>query len=512
MTAKWPVSVATDADLFVAKNALATTLASTITNSDTTISLTNTTNFPVAGGVIIDQEVIFYTGISGSDLTGCVRGSDGTSIAGHNAGVPVSATIIAFHHNGLMAEIEAIETYLWSNAVANPLLGNLAAAGYKITGLGAGSTNGDSLRYEQVIGQFLLLSGGTLTGALTINPVSNQLILGGVSAGYKTTISSTAPAADRTYTIPDAGANASFVMTEGNQEIAGEKTFTAATSIGKSGVQGLLSVYPTAATSGRLRFSASANTGNTTTEVFTAPQAAGRSYTIPDAGANASFVMTEGNQTVNGVKTFGSTIVGASSLNLLLTGGTLTGVTYFPDGTTADPSIAAGSNHGAGMYYVVGSGLRIAQNNKDMIDLTGSNASMRGTPNADSAAAGWIGEYVESGVGTTNFPASGTTGDLTSVSLSAGDWDVTVCVYVTGYNGLAFTEIGVSSTSGNSLAGLTPGTNVAISGPAGNYLTTGVSNFRVNISTTTTYYLKYYASYTGTTPTAQGRISARRVR
>lgn len=119
MAAKWPSSVATDADLFVAVNALATTLASTITNSDTTIPLTNTTNFPVAGAVTIDQEVIFYTNISGSNLTGCVRGSDGTSIAGHNAGVPVSATIVAFHHNGLMAEIEAIETYLNSLVLDN---------------------------------------------------------------------------------------------------------------------------------------------------------------------------------------------------------------------------------------------------------------------------------------------------------------------------------------------------------------------------------------------------------
>jgi len=119
MTAKWPTSVATDADLYVAKNALATTLASTITDIVTTIPLTNTTNFPVAGAVTIGQEIVFYTGISGSDLTGCVRGSDGTINAGHNSGVPVSATVVAFHHNGLMAEIEAIETYLNSLVLDN---------------------------------------------------------------------------------------------------------------------------------------------------------------------------------------------------------------------------------------------------------------------------------------------------------------------------------------------------------------------------------------------------------
>lgn len=34
--------------------------------------------------------------------------------------------------------------------------------------------------------------------------------------------------------------------------------------------------------------------------------AANRTFTIPDSGANASFVMSEGAQTINGVKTFGS--------------------------------------------------------------------------------------------------------------------------------------------------------------------------------------------------------------
>jgi hypothetical protein len=164
----WPSSVATDADLYVAVNALQTTLASTITNSATTISLANTTNFPTAGGVTIDQEVVFYTGISGSDLTGCTRGADGTSAAPHTAGVPVSHTIIAWHHNGLMYEIEAIESWLTTNVVANPAIGDIAMAGYTLTGLGAGTTAGESVRYEQLFGAFLPLSGGTLTGVLLL--------------------------------------------------------------------------------------------------------------------------------------------------------------------------------------------------------------------------------------------------------------------------------------------------------------------------------------------------------
>lgn len=43
---------------------------------------------------------------------------------------------------------------------------NIPMAGNKLTGLGAATTNGDAVRYEQVIGAFLPITGGTLTGNL----------------------------------------------------------------------------------------------------------------------------------------------------------------------------------------------------------------------------------------------------------------------------------------------------------------------------------------------------------
>jgi hypothetical protein len=46
------------------------------------------------------------------------------------------------------------------------LMGTLAMGANKITGLAAGTTNGDALRYEQLVGQYLLLTGGTMTGAI----------------------------------------------------------------------------------------------------------------------------------------------------------------------------------------------------------------------------------------------------------------------------------------------------------------------------------------------------------
>lgn len=139
------------------------------------------------------------------------------------------------------------------------------------------------------------------------------------SAGDTTTdITNASQAGARTYTIPDAGASASFVMTEGAQTINGTKTIPAivTTNIdaGASGTAGTVDVFPTTASKGKIQLAAADSAGDTTTTITNASQAGARTYTIPDAGASASFVMTEGAQTVNGAKTFGSAIVPTGGL------------------------------------------------------------------------------------------------------------------------------------------------------------------------------------------------------
>lgn len=75
-----------------------------ITDSQTTITLDSTTDMMtrIAGpdgsfdssisyGIRIEDEVIFYTGISGNDLTGCTRGELGTTAAAHSDEAEVSS-------------------------------------------------------------------------------------------------------------------------------------------------------------------------------------------------------------------------------------------------------------------------------------------------------------------------------------------------------------------------------------------------------------------------------------
>lgn len=52
---------------------------------DLTITLTDATGFPGVGGTIrIGDELITYTGVSTNDLTGCTRGTSGTTAVGHS--------------------------------------------------------------------------------------------------------------------------------------------------------------------------------------------------------------------------------------------------------------------------------------------------------------------------------------------------------------------------------------------------------------------------------------------
>jgi hypothetical protein len=58
-------------------------LASSITNSATTIPLVDASRFPTTGGtVLIENECINYTGVSGNNLTGCTRGATFTMFIG----------------------------------------------------------------------------------------------------------------------------------------------------------------------------------------------------------------------------------------------------------------------------------------------------------------------------------------------------------------------------------------------------------------------------------------------
>jgi len=108
----YPSSVATDADLHLAKNNLSTTLAGAINSTTDLVILTDASSFPITGFVTLESEIIQYTGISTNTLTGVTRGVDGTPQAAHADLTPVNHFVIAAHHNALKDELIATETDL----------------------------------------------------------------------------------------------------------------------------------------------------------------------------------------------------------------------------------------------------------------------------------------------------------------------------------------------------------------------------------------------------------------
>jgi hypothetical protein len=213
----------------------------------------------------------------------------------------------------------------------------------------------------------------TFTTGVVLQNVSNQLAFRTGSAGTNT-ITFTAPniSGNRTYTIPDVSGDASFVMTTGTQTIGGSKNFTTRPAVNGSGVFLSGEAVPGAYTAYSLEFGSGLrltnggapftwngnqsktveidtsaiasltgsqtlngiksfndpvviNTGSNQLQLgttnrltITTSQAAARTYTIPDVGGNADFVMTSGSQNIAGTKTFASQLIVATGSNHLV--------------------------------------------------------------------------------------------------------------------------------------------------------------------------------------------------
>ena len=193
---------------------------------------------------------------------------------------------------------------------------------------------------------------------------------------------------------------------------------------------------------------------------------------------------------------------------------------YFSDGTQAAPVIAFNSESGTGIYRIGAANLGIACTGTKVIDAAiTTGVQTKGTALANSAPTGFKGEYIES-VTLQNVGATGLFSDLTSISLTAGDWDVSgLANWVP--NGATFTttdfELGISSTAGNSNTGLTLGSNWVLYSDVVPITFTNFSAavpvYRISLASTTTFYLKgKISAYSVATPQVSVRLSARRVR
>lgn len=146
-----------------------------------------------------------------------------------------------------------------------------------------------------------------------------------------------------------------------------------------------------------------------------------------------------------------------------------------------------------------------------------SVAGIKGTTTNDNAQAGSIGEYVSSYIGSLNQLASAVAENITSITLTAGDWDVEGTI---GFIPAATTSItqlkGSNSLTSNTFIDNAQNSfwdhysSVVPGGSTTFYKTTPTT--RVSIASTTTIYLVAQAVFAISLLYAVGNIRARRVR
>ena len=155
---------------------------------------------------------------------------------------------------------------------------------------------------------------------------------------------------------------------------------------------------------------------------------------------------------------------------------------------------------------------------KNAAAATLENKKIVGSDGTADAVAGNLGEYVESAISLTALGTTAVVADVTSITLTAGDWDISYSLAL--QNTLAVTvdniSIWIGTASGTSTAGQDVARNysqaVNITSTAGWYTTLNNPVYRVLITSTTTYYAKVSPTYTGGTQNVFCNIKASRRR
>jgi hypothetical protein len=272
--------------------------------------------------------------------------------------------------------------------------------------------------------------------------------------------------------------------------IAGGKTFTVNNSLTLSGTDSTAFTFPA--------------TSDTVVTLAATQTLANKTLTLPIIAA------ISGNSGATGTLSSGAN--GGTGGGLNLNGATSGSVTVQPQAAAGTWNFNLPTSAGAANSVLTSQGGGAA--------MTWSAAGqLPGTATNDSAAAGNVGEYVSSSVasGAAVALTTAVAANMTSISLTAGDWDV--------WADFAFTG---SATASNYFAGSISTTSATFDSTQGNFYFVsgyGAAAFtqafnptvtagprRLSLATTTTVYAVAQSGFSGGTTSAYGQLRARRVR
>lgn len=238
---------------------------------------------------------------------------------------------------------------------------------------------------------------------------------------------------------------------------------------------------------------------------------------IAGAGGKA----TQGGGSTNAGTIAGSTITVTGGTGISVTGAPAYTVALQVPVTVADGGTNATSASGTALDNITGF------SSTGILERTGAgaytfiaNGQLPATATNNNAIAGNVGEYVSSiilAAGEVNINA---VANITSISLTAGDWDVWGEPWFDNQTGSATVsgtvKFGVTPTS--AVIPPTPGDNLSKMTIDATFLITssniavGIIPCRASLASTTTYFLVGQATVSAGTAFAYGKLCARRVR
>lgn len=163
---------------------------------------------------------------------------------------------------------------------------------------------------------------------------------------------------------------------------------------------------------------------------------------------------------------------------------------------------------GAWALYTTSAGTATKQ-----LDALDTGCQIRGNNTNTAPPAGYLGEQISSFLpsGSAVSVSTDTNTDVTSISLTAGVWDISSIAILAG------TLTGTNWASSISATSVTEGTNgdtraaSPVVSTANSVATLVIPQYRVTLASTTTYYMVVRATFTVGTATSYGRITATRV-